>query len=55
MFEWDKWWIRENCNEMSNFFSECGYPDNILSKALNHVQIVNRESALEPSASNYEE
>ena len=36
---------------MSNFFSERGYPDSILSKALNRVQNVNRESALEPSAS----
>ena len=40
---------------MSNFFSERGYPDNILSKALNRVQNVNRESALEPSTSNNEE
>ena len=40
---------------MSNFFSERGYPDNILSKALSSVQNVNRESALEPSASNNEE
>ena len=39
---------------MSTFFSERGYPD-ILSKALNRVQNVNRESALEPSASNNEE
>ena len=35
---------------MSNFFSERGCPD-ILSKALNRVQNVNRESTLEPSAS----
>ena len=42
-------------DEMSNFFSERGYPDSILSKALNRVQNVNRESALEPSASNDEE
>ena len=34
-------------NEMSTFFSERGYPDSILSKALNRVQNVNRESALE--------
>ena len=40
---------------MSNFFSKCGYPDSILSKALNRVQNVNREPALEPSASNNEE
>ena len=40
---------------MSNFFSERGYPDNILSKAFNRVQNVNRESALEPSASDNEE
>ena len=39
----------------SNFFSERGYPDNIFSKPLNHVQNVNRESALEPSASDNEE
>ena len=42
-------------DEMSNFFSERGYPDNILSKALTCVQNVNRESALEPSASDNEE
>ena len=35
--------------------SERGYPDSILSKALNRVQNVNRESALEPSASDNEE
>ena len=42
---------------MSNFFSERGYPDSILSKALNRVQNVNRawESALVTSASNNEE
>ena len=40
---------------MSNFFSERGYPDSIFSKALNRVQSVNRESALEPSASYNEE
>ena len=40
---------------MSNFFSERGYPDNILSKALKRIQNVNKESALEPSASNNEE
>ena len=40
---------------MSNFFSERGYPDSILFKALNRVQNVNRESALQPSASNNEE
>ena len=43
--------FNSKCDEMSNFFSECGYLDNILSKALNRVQNVNRESALEPSAS----
>ena len=32
---------------MFNFFSERGYPDSILFKALNRVQNVNRESALE--------
>ena len=42
-------------DEMSNFFPERGYPDSILSKALNRVQNVNRESAWEPSASNDEE
>ena len=42
-------------NAMSNFFSERGYLDNILSKALNRVQNVNRESALGPSASDNEE
>ena len=47
--------FNSKCDEMSNFFSERGYPDNILSKALNRVQNVNRESALEPSASNNEE
>ena len=41
-------------DEMSNFFSERGYPY-ILSKALNHVQNVNRETAVEPSTSNNEE
>ena len=35
---------------MSHFFFERGYPDSILSKALNRVQNVNRESALQPSA-----
>ena len=43
------------CDEMSNFFSERGYPNNILFKALNRAQNVSRESALEPSASNNEE
>ena len=38
-------------DEMFNFFSERGYPDSILSKAINRVQNVNRESSLEPSAS----
>ena len=47
--------FNSNCDEMSNFFSERGYPDNILSTALNRVQNVTRESALEPSASNNEE
>ena len=40
--------FNSKCDEMSNFFSERGYPDSILSKALNRVQNVNRESALEP-------
>ena len=40
---------------MSNFFFERGYPGNILFKPLNHVQNVNGESALEPSASNNEQ
>ena len=43
--------FNSKCDEMSNFFSERGFPDNILSKALNRVQNVNRESALQPSAS----
>ena len=47
--------FNSKCDEMSNFFSERGYPDSILSKALNRVQNVNRESALEPSASDNEE
>ena len=47
--------FNSKCDEMSNFFSERGYPDSILSKALNRVQKVNRESALEPSASDNEE
>ena len=47
--------LNSKCDEMSNFFSERGYPDSILSKALNRVQNVNRESALEPSASDNEE
>ena len=47
--------FNSKCDEMSNFFSERGYPDNILSKALNGVPNVNRESALELSASNNEE
>ena len=47
--------FNSKCDEMSNFFSERGYPDIILSKALNRVQNVNRESALEPSASDNEE
>ena len=47
--------FNSKCDEMSNFFSEHGYPDNILSKAPHRVQNVNRESALEPSASNNEE
>ena len=42
------------CDEMSNFFFERRYPD-IVSKALDRVQNVNRESALEKSASNNEE
>ena len=40
---------------MSNFFSQHGYPDKFLSTALNRVQNVKRESALEPLASNNEE
>ena len=47
--------FNSKCDEMSNFFSERGYPDSILSKALNRVQNVNRESASEPSASDNEE
>ena len=47
--------FNSKCDEMSNFFSERGYPDSTLSKALNRVQNVNRESALEPSASDNEE
>ena len=47
--------FNSKCDEMSNFFFERGYPDSILSKALNRVQNVNRESALEPSASDNEE
>ena len=47
--------FNSKCDEISNFFSEHGYPDSILSKALNRVQNVNRESALEPSASDNEE
>ena len=46
--------FNSKCNEMSNFFSERGYPG-ILSKALNRVQNLKRESALEPSASDNEE
>ena len=34
--------FNSKCDEMSNFFSERGYPDNILSKALTRVQNVNR-------------
>ena len=30
--------LTPKCDEMSNFFSERGYPDSILSKALNRVQ-----------------
>ena len=47
--------FNSKCDEMSNFLSEVGYPDNILSKALNRVQNVNRESALEPPASTNEQ
>ena len=43
--------FNSKCDEMSNLFSECCNPDSILSKALNHVQNVKREFALEPSAS----
>ena len=34
--------FNSRCGKMSNFFSERGYPDSILSKALNRVQNVNR-------------
>ena len=37
--------FNSKCDEMPNFFSERGYPNNILSKALNRVQNVNREPA----------
>ena len=47
--------FNSKCDEMSNFFSERGYPDSILFKALNRVQNINRESASKPSASNNEE
>ena len=47
--------FNSKCDEMSNFFFDRGYPGNILSKPLNHVQKVNGESALEPSASNNEQ
>ena len=47
--------FNSKCDEMSNFFSERGYPDSNLSKAFNRVQNVNRDSALEPSASDNEE
>ena len=43
--------LTPNAMKFLIFFSERGYPDSILSKALNRVQNVNRESALEPSAS----
>ena len=33
--------FNSKCDEMSNFFSERGYPDSILSKALDRVQNVN--------------
>ena len=39
--------FNSQCDEMFNFFSERGYPDSILFKALNRVQNVNKESALE--------
>ena len=47
--------FNSKCDETSNFFSESGYPDSILSKALNRVQNVNRESALEPASDNEEQ
>ena len=47
--------FNSKCNEMSNFFSELGYPDNILSKTLNRLRNVSSESTLEPSAWNNEE
>ena len=47
--------FNSKCDEISYFFSERGYPNNILPKALNRVENVNRESALELSASNSEE
>ena len=47
--------FNSKCDEMSNFFSERGYPVNILSKSISRVQNVNRESALKPSASNNEQ
>ena len=47
--------LTPNATKCPIFFSERGYPDSILSKALNRVQNVNRESALEPSASDNEE
>lgn len=34
---------------MSNIFSERGYPDSIITKALTRVQNVDRESALKQS------
>ena len=35
--------FNSKCDEMSNFFSERGYPDSILSKALNSVRNVDRD------------
>ena len=47
--------LTPNATKCLIFFPERGYPDSILSKALNRVQNVNRESALEPSASDNKE
>ena len=47
--------LTPNATKCPISFPERGYPDSILSKALNRVQNVNRESALEPSASDNEE
>ena len=44
--------FNSKCDEMSNFFYERGYLDNMFSKVLNRVQNVKIKSALETSASN---